>query len=355
MLTAIRLQQFRSYTDASFELSSGVNIIVGPNASGKTNLLEAVLVLARGGSFRAKDGQLVQFAAEWARLDADLPSHHRTVKIAGQDTVKSFEIDSQKLARLHHSKLIPTVLFEPNHLFLFGAAPDVRRAFLDDLIEQTDTTYANTRKQYRRVLAHRNALLKRAPHDVTQQLFVWNLRLSELAGQMVRKRSALLVRFDADAPMLYSSLSNDQKQLNFAYQSRFPLESYETTLLKKLESSVGLETARGFTLYGAHRDDFIATLDGKPVTEVASRGEVRSIILVLKIMELALLEEKTGQQPLLLLDDVFSELDSRRRQALTQHVARYQTFITTTDADVVIQHFTNCNIIPLESSSTALL
>ncbi len=349
MITTIRLQQFRSYRDASFEISPGVNIVVGPNASGKTNLLEAVLLLARGGSYRAKDGQLVQFDASWARLDADLPSHHRTVKIAGEDAVKTFEIDGQKLARLHHSRLLPTVLFEPNHLFLFSATPDARRAFLDDLIEQTDPAYANIRKQYRRVLAHRNALLKRSPRDISQQLFVWNLRLSELAGQMVRQRVALVTLFDTEAPALYTSLANDQKKLGFAYLSRFPLEGYETALLKKLESSVELETARGFTLYGAHRDDLLATLDGKPVSEVASRGEIRSILLVLKIMELTILEQKTGQRPLLLLDDVFSELDARRRQALTKHVANYQTFITTTDADVVIQHFTNCNIIPLNA------
>ncbi|PID99104.1 DNA recombination protein RecF [Candidatus Saccharibacteria bacterium] len=349
MLTTIRLQQFRSYRDASFEISPGVNIVVGPNASGKTNLLEAVLLLARGSSYRAKDSQLVQSGADWARLDADLPTQHRTIKLSGPNMAKSFEFDGQQLARLHHSRMLPTVLFEPNNLFLFGGAPEARRAFLDDLIEQTDPSYASIRKQYRRVLAHRNALLKHSPHDIAQQLFVWNIRLSELAGQMVQRRTALVAFLNERAPALYGSLASDQKQLGLTYLSRFPLAGYETALLHKLDSSVALETARGFTLYGAHRDDLQATLNEKPVEAVASRGEIRSIVLVLKLLELAILAERTGKQPLLLLDDVFSELDSHRRQALTKHVAGYQTFITTTDADVVIQHFTNCHIIPLNA------
>src|SRR6266513_1370059 len=101
MITGIRLQHFRSYSDASFEIGPAVNIIVGPNASGKTNLLEAILMLARGSSYRAKDGELVQFGAEWARLDADTPGQHRAVKIQGS---KAFEIDGQALARLHQSR-----------------------------------------------------------------------------------------------------------------------------------------------------------------------------------------------------------------------------------------------------------
>lgn len=138
--------------------------------------------------------------------------------------------------------------------------------------------------------------------------------------------------------------------MSFVYESKLlPLEGYETSLLKKLEGSLELDIKRGFTGNGPHRDDLGVYLDGKPVIEVASRGEIRTIILVLKVTELKLLEDILGQPPILLLDDVFSELDTRRRQALTSYVSGYQTFITTTDADVVVQHFTDCNIIPLKS------
>src|SRR5690606_27403367 len=117
----------------------GVNIIVGPNASGKTNLLEAVLVLARGSSYRAKDADLVQHGADWARIDADLPDGKRTVKLQKTDdkAIKTFEIDGQTLHRLSAARTLPVVLFEPNHLLLLNSSPDLRRAFLDDLLEQT--------------------------------------------------------------------------------------------------------------------------------------------------------------------------------------------------------------------------
>jgi DNA replication and repair protein RecF len=349
MLTDIRLQQFRSYTDASFELGAGVNIIVGPNASGKTNLLEAILLLARGSSYRAEPSELIQFDKTWARLDADAPSHKRVVKFKTDGvTTRTFEIDEQPLSRLQPSKTLPVTLFEPNHLLLMNGSPELRRNFLDDLIEQTNPRFAATRKHYRRVLTQRNALLKRQPRDLAEQLFVWNVRVSELGGQIARERAALVLRFNERLSELYSSLAGHEHEVVLTYASRFTPDQYETQLLHKLETNLELDVLRGFTAYGPHRDDLQATIDGHPVQESASRGETRTLVLALKIMELQLLEEARGQKPLLLLDDVFSELDGRRRQALTRYVKDYQTFITTTDADVVIDHFTSSTIIPVE-------
>ena len=118
----IRLQHFRSYEDAFFELDPGVNIIVGPNASGKTNLLESVLVLARGSSYRVKDADLLQFKQDWARLDADIDGEKRTLKLMhnGTAVAKTYEFDGQKLSRLHPSRMLPVVLFEPDHLLLLN-------------------------------------------------------------------------------------------------------------------------------------------------------------------------------------------------------------------------------------------
>ncbi|HSX16758.1 MAG TPA: DNA replication and repair protein RecF [Patescibacteria group bacterium] len=353
MITDLRLQHFRSYTDASFELASGVNIIVGPNASGKTNILEAVLVLATGGSYRAKDSELVQYDAPWARLDADTPHGARVIKLQADPSgkvLKSFEIDNQKLARLLQARTIPVVLFEPNHLLLLGGAPDLRRTFLDDLLEQTITGYGATRRHYRRVLAHRNALLKHQPRDLHEQLFVWNLRLSELGGKIAKERAALTERFAERMSELYAGLAQKQYDVALTYTTQFPIQEYESALLKKLEANTELDKLRGFTASGPHRDDLGVSIDGHPASESASRGETRTLVLTLKILELQLLEQMRGQRPMLLLDDVFSELDGRRRQALTTFVADYQTFITTTDADVVVQHFTTSNIIPTGSN-----
>lgn len=350
MITDLRLQHFRSYKDAAFELSPGVNIIVGPNASGKTNLLEAVLVLARGSSYRAKDADLVAHGKDWARLDADLPGSKRVVKlqIVGEAKVnKTFEIDGQTLGRLSQARTLPVVLFEPNHLLLLNSSPDLRRTFLDDLLEQTTPGFAATRRHYKRVLAQRNSLLKRNPRDLQEQLFVWNVRLGELGGQIVRERSKLVERFAERASGLYGSLAGKKYSVSLAYRSQFLPGQYETALLHKLETSTENDVARGFTAYGPHRDDLDALIEGHPVQESASRGETRTLVLALKIMELQLLEELRGEKPLLLLDDVFSELDGKRRHALTEYLKDYQTFITTTDADLVVHHFTTSNIIPM--------
>jgi DNA replication and repair protein RecF len=348
----IRLQNFRSYEDDFFELSPGVNIIVGPNASGKTNLLEAVLVLARGSSYRAKDAELVRFDAPWARLDAhDEAGKERTVKIqcpAPGVCKKSFEIEEKAYIRLSQQKTLPLVLFEPNHLLMLSGSPELRRSYLDDLLEQIEPGFGMTRRQYRRVLAQRNALLKQGMHVAQSQMFVWNVRLSELAGKMVRERLNLLERINNVASGVYGGISdNSESKVQLEYKTSLPHDQYESSLLKKYEHSLERDVMLGFTTAGPHRDDLEVYLNGHPSQESASRGESRTIILTLKIIELQLIESSREQPPILLLDDVFSELDGKRRHALTNFLQSYQTFITTTDADVVVKHFMDaCNIIP---------
>jgi DNA replication and repair protein RecF len=365
-LTDIRLQNFRSYADDSFELSPGVNIIVGPNASGKTNLLEAILVLARGGSYRAKDAELVRFGSPWARLDTHAAqddesdtTHERTLKIecnglqgAASGNLravckKSFVIDGQTVLRMTQPKMLPAVLFEPNHLLLLTGSPELRRSYLDDLIEQTMPGFGPVRRQYKRVLAQRNALLKRGSHVAGPQIFVWNLRLSELAGRIVQERLELIERINQVAGETYSRLAHAEADVLVNYTSSLDVHQYESSLLKKLEHNLERDCILGFTTAGPHREDINVLLNGHTLQDAASRGETRTIILALKIIELQLIEAARGSAPLLLLDDVFSELDGARRQALTEFLRDYQTFITTTDADVVVQHFMDeCNIIP---------
>lgn len=350
MITDLRLQHFRSYTDSSFEVSPGVNIIVGPNASGKTNLLEAVLVLARGGSYRARDPELVQFDRPWARLDCHSSTGgQRTVKILIEpETGKSYELDAKPYKRLTLAHTLPAVLFEPNHLRLFSGGPERRREYLDDLLEQTLPGYGTTRRHYKRALAQRNSLLKHPSQVSPAQIFPWNVRLAQLAGIIVRARAELASRLNAELPGLYAELSRTTTSVAAAYGHRWPVDSYESQLLHKLDSSLADDRQRGFTSSGPHREDLTILFDDHPAQETASRGEVRTAILALKIIELRVIEFARGTTPLLLLDDVFSELDGKRRHALTDYLAPYQTFITTTDADLVLQHFTEqCNVIPL--------
>ncbi len=349
MITDLRLQHFRSFSDASFEFGPGVNIIVGPNASGKTNLLEAVLVLARGASYRARDQELIQFKRPWARLDGHLAnSGQRTVKIIREpEPDKLYEFEGKTFKRLSLTHNLPAVLFEPGHLRLFSGGPERRRDYLDDFLEQTAPGYGTIRRQYRRALAQRNNLLKQHGSNETQ-IFPWNIRLSELAGQIVRSRGQLAGQLDAELSKLYKKLSGSRTKVSATYQSRWPAENYETKLLKELETSLEIDRGRGFTGHGPHREDLLVTFDSHPAQETASRGEARTAVLALKIIELKLIEKQRQTSPLLLLDDVFSELDGKRRHTLTDYLSPYQTFITTTDADAVIGHFTETtNILPL--------
>lgn len=340
-ITDLRLQQFRSYKDASYTLGPHVNIVVGPNASGKTNLLEAVLVAARGGSYRAKDSDLLHFEADWARIDAGLTDTTRVVKLQRADggkVVKSFTIDSHILSRLSAERTLPVVLFEPDHLQLLSGSPELRRQFLDDLLEQALPGFGMTRRHYKRVLAQRNSLLKHNPRDIVEQLFVWNIRLSELGAVIARERALLVERFMERVSDVYVRLAGGTQRIGLSYKSSFALPNYETEFLRKLEASTELDVLRGFTAHGPHREDLEVFMDDHLVQETASRGETRTLVLALKIMEATLLEELRQKRPLVLLDDVFSELDSKRRRALTHFLTDYQTIITTTDADVVMKH-----------------
>lgn len=343
MITYARLQHFRSYDDGSFEFDPSVNIIVGPNASGKTTLMEAVLVALSGKSFKARDVELLQKEADWARVDVGLTDSVRVCKLVrGGDTAqKTFEIDGRVYKQLRMQHTLPSVLFEPNHLQLLHGSPELRRSFLDDLLAAIRPLYAGYLRQYKRVLAQRNALLKQ-PHGVTpDQLFVWNLRLSELGGKIVHERVALIAEFNEAASDLYSTVSGTPTRIELVYRPTVASDQYETGVLRALERDLHRDQARGFTGVGPHREDMEVRLHDQVAAETASRGEVRTLVLVLKMLEAQFVETARGVRPVLLFDDVFSELDGRRRQALVQFLRPYQTLITTTDADVVVEHFTD--------------
>lgn len=352
MIYSIRVQNYRSYIDTSFEFDDGVNIIVGPNASGKTNLIEAIGVSLRGKSFRGSDGELMAHDADWARLDTHLDNQSRSVKLqrSQQKIQKNIIIDKQEYKRLSAQRRYPFVLFEPGDLRLLHGAPERRRDFIDDLLEGVIATYGSIRRDYRRTIMQRNAYLKqyhkRANHD---DLFVWDVRLSELGGKIAKHRTELLKKITPILRSTYQDVASSQKVIDINYDSELAIESYQDAMLKRLRASLRRDIDLGFTTTGPHRDDIGVMFDGVPAKQVASRGETRTVVLALKIIEMKMLDEAQDKTPILLLDDVFSELDGARRKHLTEHLKRYQTFITTTDADIVVQHFMKkCRIIPLQ-------
>lgn len=350
MYSSLRLQNFRSYKDYSLELGPGVNIIVGPNASGKTNLLEALYVISTGRSFRVKDEDLINFNSDWSRLDSRYGSTERVIKIARNNgrLNKTLVIDDLPNNKIKPTNLIPTTLFEPQDLRLFGDPPEARRNYLDSIIEQIDPSYRNTRLRYKKVLFQRNQYLKRNIHSKKDDIFVWDLQLSSLGSVIFKKREHIIDQINKTSGKVYSLISQKKSELKIVYKPNLSAQDYSTTMLNLLSKDLEQDTLRGFTSVGPHRDDFEVFLNKNNVSSSASRGETRTIILALKLIELSILEDLTARKPLLLLDDVFSELDGARRQALTKYLKDYQTIITTTDADAVLDHFmSDYKVIPL--------
>jgi DNA replication and repair protein RecF len=354
MINDIRLQNFRSYKEDSFEFSPEVNIIVGPNASGKTSLLEAILVSSSGSSYRGLDHELIKFNEPWSRLEAHSDNTERIVKIertlAGKVN-KTFIINTQKFTRLSLPKTIPVVIFEPTHMSLINGSPELRRSLIDEILEKTIVGYKQLRQNYRRALAQRNRLLKRADLISPESVFVWNVRLSELGGRIFKERQSIIETFQAKIGPKYEAISKTSDRVEVFYKTSCDTSNYETSLLKNLENNLATDRARGFTSYGPHRDDIIFLINGYPASDTASRGETRSIILVLKIIETEIIEAYRNEKPVFLFDDVFSELDGTRRILLTNILEGYQTFITTTEADMVVQRLTETTtIIPTKGN-----
>lgn len=351
---ALTLHNFRSYQEYSAEFADGVTIIVGPNGSGKTNLLEALYVLSHGTSFRGADRDMVMRDSDWFRLEATYDGLERvmTCQVGADAKIeKQFVLDGVKKARLMHTQRVPVVLFEPDHLRLLRESPSHRREYLDTLLAKLQPDFTWLKHQFERVLLQRNNVLKRRlPPDMRDdQLFVWDIKFAELAEQIVRRRKALVAQWNEAMSATYSDIARRDHAVNIDYQSTVDAEDYRAGVLKLLQQNASRDSERGFTTVGPHRDDFIVHLDGAQAAVAASRGEIRSLLLSLKIIELRMLHELNDAPPLLLLDDVFSELDASRRQALAALAKDYQTLITTTDADAIIEHFLDgYNIIATE-------
>lgn len=341
MITNIRLQNFRSYADASFEFDPGPNIIVGANASGKTNLLEAVMVLAQGSSYRAKDTELIKHGTPWSRLDGLFEHQNRTLKLEPKEgsLSKSFLIDNKYYSRLSLERSLPLVYFEPEHLQSLTRGPSQRRDYFDDLLERTQPEFKRLAAAYRRTLAQRNALLKRGPNATSQQTFAWDVRLGELGSQIAACRQGLINNFNKKISATYSQIAGHRTKVIIEYQIQFPSGNYASQMVSALEKNLERDLARGFSGYGPHREDFNFLISSRPIDSSASRGEIRSLLLSLKKLELGLVEKARGQKPILLLDDVLSELDGSRRQALVEMLKDYQSILTTTDADTVLDYF----------------
>jgi DNA replication and repair protein RecF len=338
-LQSLHLTNFRSYSETEVPLSPAVTLVVGPNASGKTNLLESLYVLASTKSFRAKDRDLVRHGSDFFRIAAKSDKTEYAIGLRIHPNLeKRVTHDGVKRPQVQHIGQIQATLFEPTDLELIAGSPKGRRRYLDYILSQTDRSYLRTLQAYQRVLKQRNALLEGfAVESVRGQIFSWDLQLSQLASEIFAERQRLIGYLNERLTPLYSDIAGETIPLRLTYISSIEDGDYGDIFLEALTKNLPRDLATGFTTIGPHREDFSVTFNDSDIMAVASRGEVRTLVLALKLAELTYSDEQTGIRPLLLLDDVFSELDHDRRTYLLQRLEGYQTVITTTDADAVVR------------------
>lgn len=337
-LRLLSLHQIRSYEFTSIELSPSVTLILGRNGSGKTSLLEALYYLHRGTSFRGRDRDMIRYDQKVSDCKLEfIDGSERRARLLLNDSkvIKEFIVDDKKSARLPTKNKLPVVLFEPDELRLLTSSPARRRQFIDGVLSRLYPTYSTILTRYERTLLQRNELLKQRERFSADawdsQLFAWDIRFAELARDIVTARHDFLKLSNEHLSAIYSRLANSAHQVTVQYSHDWSGDMLQQKLIHLLHTHRHDDALRGYTTHGPHRDDFLISLDGHPASETASRGELRTIMLAYKLLEVELQENIVGARPLILMDDVFSELDIIREKKLISELAGYQTVITATD------------------------
>ncbi len=331
-MTSIRKLQvsnIRSHTAFVVSFSPEVTIVTGANGSGKTSLLEAVYISLQGSSFRGSDSDILQKDQPWWRIDIDFADEQkRTVKFDPEKTTsrKQFVIDDKTTARIPAKNKHPVVLFEPEDLRLLHGSPTRRRQFIDRFISQLNPLYGPSLRKYERALKQRNNLLKQ-PYVADDQLFAWNVALAEHGAYIIEQRIAFIEQINRDLAGLYQEISGTHDDVSIHY-SHTVVGDAKQKLLNELHANLQKDRYLGNTSAGPHRHDVLFTINTSPALSTASRGEARTIVLALKFLEVAIIEQLTGKVPIILLDDVFSELDASRQTLLTQQLKGHQIIIT---------------------------
>jgi len=329
LVKTIRVQHVRTHTKYELSVSSNVSVITGANGSGKTSLLEALYIALQGSSFKGGDGDVLQQQSPWYRIDIMFDDDTiRTVKFDPSRTTgkKQFEISGKTQYRLSAAHKYPVVLFEPEDLRLLNGSPTRRRQFIDRFISQLDPGYAQALRRYDRALKQRNSLLKRS-FVTNDDLFAWNVSLSEYGAYIVSQRYRFIQELNEQLNQTYEMIAHTTDSVSMYYS--FPYqENIQQRLLTDLHTYIEKDKIIGFTSTGPHRHDVLFEFNHSPALSVASRGEVRSVVLALKFLEVAIIQRITDKVPIILLDDVFSELDEDRQSYLIESTTKHQIIIT---------------------------
>lgn len=355
ILKQLHLHNFRNYDDLTVDFAPGVNVLIGENAQGKTNLLEAVYALALTRSHRtSNDRELINWQAHEAVLSGSVEKRTDTVPLELHFSAKG---KKAKVNHLEQSRLsqyvgqLNVIVFAPEDLSLVKAGPAVRRHFMDLEFGQMSNKYLYNSGQYKTALRQRNEYLKQLrSRRQSDRVFLQVLsdQVAALGAEIIVARAAFLKQLEKWAQVIHGDISLQKEQLRFQYATQVTLdddlkvEDVYQALLELLTKNEDREIDHGSTLYGPHRDDLIFLVNDKNVQTYGSQGQQRTTALSVKLAEIDLMKEQTGEYPVLLLDDVLSELDDdRQTHLLTAIQNKVQTFLTTTSLSGIARQLIN--------------
>ena len=365
-LKTLKIKHFRNYQSAEVDFDPGLNIFLGQNAQGKTNLMESIYALAMTKSHRTtNDKELIGWNKEFATIKGTVEKTATKTNLELQFSKKG---KIAKVNYLEQKRLssylgnLNVILFAPENLTLVKGSPQNRRKFVDMELGQMSSLYLYDLVEYNRVLKQRNTYLKQLAIKKKQPdeyLDVLSEMLSELASKIVFHRLDFMKQLEALAIPIHDQLSLGREKFSVSYQATIPLEDGLTPsqmkeiYMNQFKKNQTREADQATTLIGPHRDDLIFYLNEVPVQTYGSQGQQRSTVLSLKLAEIELMKLSTGEYPLLLLDDVLSELDDDRQTHLIKAIEnKVQTFITTTSLDGIKQQFINEPVvIPIEKGT----
>ncbi|MDQ0216605.1 DNA replication and repair protein RecF [Oikeobacillus pervagus] len=346
-IVELTLENYRNYLSLEAQFEDKVNVILGENAQGKTNVMEAIYVLAMAKSHRtSNDKDLILWDKEYAKIKGRIQKRNNSLPLElfisrKGKKAKCNHIEQRKLS--HYVGNMNVVMFAPEDLHLVKGNPQVRRRFIDMEIGQVSPVYLHDLNQYHKILQQRNHYLKQLQTKKQQDMTMLDIlteQLIEVAVKIIKKRYEFVYLLEEWAKTIHSGISRGLEQLEIVYNPSLDV-SEDDDWSKMVDIYNGKfftnrerEIDRGITLYGPHRDDLIFKVNGKNVQTFGSQGQQRTTALSVKLAEIELIHSEIGEYPILLLDDVLSELDDYRQSHLLNTIqGRVQTFVTTTSVD----------------------
>ena len=337
-VNSLKLVNFRNYENSIIEFGEGINLIYGNNASGKTNLVEAISLISIGKSFRTNDDQLlIKKNEEFARIELEYFSKkNNQINLVISENGKNIEHNDYKLDRLSKlSGLLLTLTFIPDDVSMFKDAPSVRRKFLDVNLCNLFPNYLNALNEYKTFLKQRNSLLKEEEVNI-DLLETLEERMYKPQYDVSNYRRTILKELESRVNLIFETLDKKGNKIKIRYISDFgvfkPYEEYKQEIKEKYRRERENDLRRKNSGFGIQRDDFEIELNGLNVGEYASQGQNRLIALSLKLALARFIKEEKKEDPIVILDDVFSELDENHRSRLIDELGNYeQVFITSTD------------------------